>query len=41
MHDVEDQLFLEKLKWDFGGKVPALFDDHVRRSVPLYDVPMS
>ena len=37
MKDVGDKISAEKAGWSFGGDVPDTFDEHVRKSVPLYD----
>lgn len=32
-----DNIQARKAGWSFGGKVPARFDEHIRRSVPWYE----
>lgn len=36
--DVGDDIASGNANWSFGGKVADTFDDHVSKSVPLYDV---
>jgi len=38
MSDVGDSIKAERASWSFGGNVCETFDQHVRRSVPLYEV---
>ncbi len=37
-HEVGDGLRAQTASWSFAGEVPRVFVDHVRHSVPLYDV---
>lgn len=34
---VGDDIVSDRSSWSFSGKVPAAFDEHVKRSVPLYE----
>lgn len=36
--NVGDKISLQTRKWDFGGKTPKMFNDHVKKSVPFYDI---
>jgi tRNA (cmo5U34)-methyltransferase len=38
MTKVGDSIIAENANWTFGGRVADSFDDHVSKSVPLYDV---
>ncbi len=33
---VGDKIRAERANWDFSGDVPKAFDEHIRKSVPLY-----
>jgi tRNA (cmo5U34)-methyltransferase len=35
--DVGDNIHADNANWSFGDKVADTFDDHVKKSVPLYD----
>lgn len=37
MNTVGDSIVAENANWTFSGKVSKIFDEHVSRSVPLYD----
>ena len=32
-----DKIKTEIGKWSFKGKVPNTFDDHIKKSIPLYE----
>jgi len=38
MGNVGDKIIAQNAKWSFGGEVSATFDEHVRKSVPLYAI---
>src|SRR5438270_3152534 len=38
MAKVGDSIMAENANWTFGGQVADTFDDHVSKSVPLYNV---
>ncbi len=37
MRKVGDNLYAGNANWSFGNNLPAVFDQHIRRSVPFYD----
>lgn len=37
MPDTGDDIQADNARWSFAQEVPARFDDHIRRSVPLYE----
>ena len=36
--DAGDKIKITKGKFNFGGKISKQFDNHVKKSVPLYDI---
>ena len=36
--DTGDKISTKKSNFSFGGKTPQYFDQHVKKSVPLYDI---
>jgi tRNA (cmo5U34)-methyltransferase len=34
--NVGDNIRCDNANWDFGGEIPAGFDEHIKKSIPLY-----